>query len=230
MKEIVLVGKSVLGEKGFCLIPEKMTDENGSSIFYSQLDKIKEIVGREVFSIAAVSSFCDIEEMEYDYLPSTILYNEGMRWLVDPYDVFMSEINGTEPYTPNVDFIIWDSTKHALTPITFSKTAPIIYMESKKGMCCLGVIMRKSLLKHGIYIFEKILKVLSKGIDDPVSFTLCTCTNKYYDDMGSTIDEYIRTIILGMDRIKEYSFLYNVELNDECYNANDRGNHVIVIK
>ena len=230
MKEIMLIGKSVLGNEGFSFIPEKMTNEDGKDVFYTQLDKIKEVSSRETIVTTAITSKCDLEEMDYDYLPTVLLYNNGFRNLVDPGTIYMNVINKTDSCTPNVDFLVWDSKINPLTAVTYSKTAPIIYMESKNGMCCLGVILRKALINHGIYTFEKILKCMNADKENPVELVIASSTDFHYEDMGSTIYEYIQTFVLDMKEISSCRFLYNVDISNECYKAEEKGNHVILIK
>ncbi len=216
---IQLIGKSVLGNLGFCQVPEKMGDN-----FDSQLKKIQSLLpsGRTLLMTSMTGSQI-IRLTDGNYVPQAGLYLEDTANLYNPEAIYAMCEDGLDCVTPNFDFIIWNSLHDNVVATTFSREAPIIAFESENGYKALGVILRPSLMSYGDYLFSIMLSTLGTNI----TVTLVTCNHYEYPEgsIPSIISELASKY--GMECIIPEDS--DSEKNPECYHRGESGNHVVAM-
>lgn len=216
---IRLIGKSVLGDLGFCQIPEKMGES-----YYSQLDKVRSCLPYEKKVImTSMTGTREVEATNGEYFPKIRKYDPALSDMFSPEKIYQNCEDGLDPVRPGADFVVWDDEED-ITAATFSREAPILYFVSTTGMRALGVIMRKSLMKYGDYLFSTIKEFL--GSDDAdISVFLISCNHFEYPE-GS-----IPSIVTHLASNHEmYSTtVYDSESHSECYHRGEEGNHVVAI-
>lgn len=235
MKKFKMIGKDVLGKRGFCLSPNKMIDENGHDCFFAQYKKVREQMENNYpIMVTNMTELSVLKELDYNYIPSIVRYHPYNK--LTPMTMFDPDIgygfakNGLDALMPKSDFIIWDKTEE-VNVMTYSRTAPVLYFETYDGQCCLGVVLRKSLMLHGEFLFERILKLLGATNNNKAYLGILSCTSRQYDDMEpNNILEYIEMLAGKFNVIADVETFYVTEANtDVCYNAEESGNHVIVV-
>lgn len=217
---IKVIGKSVLGELGFCQVPSKMGDH-----LDEQLSKITSSlpIPSEISSVA-MTSMTGSEEINLTdgcYFPKIREYNDDIYPFMMPKLIYNGCKTGLDKLRPGCDFIIWDSKKVSLAVTTFSREAPIIAFESLNGKKALGVILRPSLMKFGDYLF----KTISDYLGEAITVTLVTCNHYEYPE-GS-----IPTIIqnLALKYKMNCVIAINSEKDPDCYHRGEKGNHVVAM-
>lgn len=218
---IKLIGKSILGELGFCQIPEKMGEN-----FYSQLDKIRSCLHNEKKLImTSMTGTKEVEATEGEYFPKIRMYDPALDDIFSPEKIYQNCEDGLDPLRPNSDFIVWDdSFNEDIAVATFSREAPILYFVSTTGARALGVIMRKSLMKYGNYLFSTIKENLG-GDNADVSVYLITCNHFEYSE--GSIPSMVTRFASNNDMYS--SIMYDSESYPDCYHRGEKGNHVVVI-
>lgn len=227
-KNVMIIGKDILGEKGFCMVPAKMRDVNGKDLFYEQLKVIKDNIPKDRrLACTSMISASDLKELKYDYIPTIA---EADLRLFNPSDIYINITNCNDKFTPIADFIVWN-VKDAINVMTFTKTAPVLYFETEDGKCALGVMLRKSIMDHGKYFFEKLLKHMGASKSNLAQVSIVSCTSIVYEDMYMRLTDYIDAILAKHPFV---SSVMNLEISPEnnpdiCYSAEESGNHVVVI-
>lgn len=214
---ILLIGKSVLGELGFCQVPKKMGEA-----YYSQLEKFKTFLpsDKEVV-MTSMTGGETLYLYNNEYVPQIRLYSSELHDMFSPESIYKNCSLGLDKFRPGCDFIVWDSNKYNIVATTFSREAPILVFESSTGMKALGLILRPSLLKFGDYLFQSIQEALCGDI----TVQLVTCNHFSYPEgpIPRTIchlaNEYKMTCIIGEDS----------EKNPECYHRAEKGNHIVAL-
>lgn len=220
---IELIGKSILGDLGFCQVPSKMGDH-----FEDQMKKISDCIftNKHIHKIA-MTSMTGSKEVSLTnglYIPKIRLYDKELYSMFNPYEIYQNCVDGLDTLRPGADFIVWDYTvDYSLCVTTFSREAPILAFESCTGQKALGVILRPSLMKYGDYLFSTI-KTYLKGY---VTVTLVTCNHFEYEEgsIPSIISELAKKYGMECDIPK----ISNSEKNPECYHRGEKGNHVVAM-
>ena len=216
---IQLIGKSKLGDLGFCQLPSKM----GNS-YEHQLSVLEKFLKSSPQMPLIMTSMTGIEEVTAtngEYFPKIRLFSYTQLDMFLPRLIYNRCISGTDKFYPGCDFIIWDSIGFQIYVSTFSREAPIIAFESTTGKKALGVILRKSLIKYGDYLFSNIQDELGGN----VTVTLVTCNHFEYAEgsipsiVQNLADKYDIKCIIGDDS----------EKNSECFHRGETGNHVVVM-
>lgn len=217
---IKIIGKSVLGDLGFCQVPSKMGNH-----FASQLKKVCDnIVAEASFKKIAMTSMTGSTEVVLTngaYVPKIRCYDEEIHSIFDPCDIYGYCEKGLDQLRPGADFIIWDHRKYNdLYVTTFSREAPIIAFESQKGKA-LGVILRPSLMAYGDYLFSTIKKYLG----DDITVTLVTCNHYQYPEgsIPSIVED------LATKHKMKCFVCVDSEKDPECYHRGEQGNHVVAM-
>lgn len=216
---IKLIGKSVLGELGFCQKPEKMGDH-----FDEQLKKIQNAVPSDrTLLMTSMTGSRIIKITGGVYLPCINLVNHPYADLYNPKAIYAACQENLDCVTPCSDFLIWNSLRDNVVVTTFSREAPIIAFKAENGFMALGIIIRQSLMAYGDYLFSTI----SKKMGGKVTVTLVTCNHYKYPE-GSIPDlisklskSYGMRCIIPEDS--------NSEENPECYHRGETGNHVVAM-
>lgn len=226
-----IFGKNQLGECGFCLHAKKVKEH------YKEMDGNVEYIIRcltagDSKKRVIMTSMTGVEDIAYndgDYIPTVIRYRADYENTYSLDRMFEKKAQG-DPI-PTADFICWDGEEmQNLIVTTFSRTAPVLYFECSNGMCCLGTVLKKPIISHGEYIFQKIIGVLTRGAGITPDFAVCcrlvTCTDYEYPDMG-TISSKIKPVLEAVG-ITDYEFLYGTNANkDWLYQNDDIGDHVV---
>jgi len=221
---IKIIGKSVLGELGFCQVPSKM-----GCLYKDQLHKIYNTIPipseHHMLTQLAMTSMTGFEEIEAcngEYFPKIREYTEEFAVFTNAATVYKRCKEGLDKFSPGCDFIIWDSNNnYDLAVATFSREAPILSFESTSGKKAFGVILRKSLMKYGDYLFSSIAEALGGEI----TVNLAVCNHFKYPEgsIPSIIQDLANksgmNCIIGEDS----------EKNPECYHRGENGNHVVVM-
>lgn len=215
---IKIIGKSILGELGFCQVPSKMGDH-----FEEQLKKVENAFDLPLHWKPFMTSMTGSEEVKLTngaYFPKIRkVYAEG-RSIFNPRSIYDYCKRGEDKFRPGCDFIIWDKA-FPIVVTTFSREAPILAFESSTGKKCLGVILRQSLMKYGDYLFS----TLNDALEGEITITLVTCNHFQYPEgsipevIQNFASKYNMNCIIGEDS----------EKNPECYHRGEEGNHVVAM-
>ncbi len=227
-KKVMIVGKDILGDKGFCMVPKKMVGESGKDTFETQLNLVESLVSDEkILLCTSMTPLEDLKELDYNYLP-TIAKADVYEHL--PYNIYCNVCSNKEIVIPTADFIIWDDWGR-FNVMTYSKTAPILYFETEMGKFCLGTILRKSLMLHGEYFLQKLLRQMGADKYNLAYASIISCTNAFYDDINMRLNDYVKEMLSKNPLISEVIDLgISPENNpDICYSAKEDGNHVAII-
>lgn len=216
---IKIIGKSILGERGFCQMPSKMEKE-----FYSQLQKIiKNIPVSTIdheFCITSMTDFEEIKQTNGEYYPKINKIHSDIINLFHPYIIYTYCTKRENSLRPGSDFIVWDKSQKVVG-LTFSREAPILAFESSNGKKALGVILRPSLMKYGDYLFSTMKKTLGGNI----TVTLVTCN--HFEYVEGSIPSVVKNLSLkhNMDCV----VCYDSEKEPECYHRDEEGNHIVAL-
>lgn len=219
---IKLIGKSVLGELGFCQVPSKMGENFGK-----QLEKIQSALLPDGFfpgsvCMTSMTNKNEINLTNGQYFPKIRKYSSFNAFMKPRRSYMLCEL-GLDEVSPKCDFIIWNSCKDNIVVTTFSREAPILAFESSNGKKALGVILRPSLMQYGDYLFQTI----SEYLQDKITVTLVTCNHYVYPE--GSIPSYISFLAskYGMKCIIPENS--DSEKNPECYHRGEEGNHVVAM-
>lgn len=216
----LLIGKSKLGDLGFCQKPEKM-----SGNFFSQFQIIEDII-REKYPytkiiMTSMTNSAEIDATNNEYFPKIRIYDPSIESIFSPKEINSYCSIGKDKFRPATDFILWNSTTFPLVVTTFSREAPILSFESSTGKKALGVILRPSLMKYGDYLFASIRQYLRGQIQ----VTLVTCNHFEYPT--GNIPSVIQSLA------KKYGMKCIIDKDSqedpECYKRNEDGNHVVAM-
>lgn len=221
---IEIIGKSILGEKGFCLKPSKM-----GMYFNTYYKRIVNALPEEIDKIAITSLtgsyevqatggkyFPKIRELSFsdDCTVSTLFNAQAIyKWCKE----------GKDQYKSACDFIVWDweNFKNGAV-LTFSREAPIIsFVSTSTQKVALGTILRPSLMEYGDYLFS----TMKEYMKEDVHVTLIRGNHYEYPE-GSI-----------PDIIKELANKYDIcpligtssEEDPNCYHRGESGNHVVAM-
>ncbi len=215
---IKLIGKSILGIKGFSQIPSK-TDY---CLFARQLINISSSLPKGLkLVMTSMTGSNEVKLTNSAYFPKIRKYSPELKDMFDPHKIYDYCVKGFDNLRPGSDFILWDSNNDDIVVTTFSREAPIFAFESSTGKKALGVILRPSLMQYGDYLFSTIKDYL----DGEITVTLVTCNHYEYPD-GS-----IPSIVQNL------SLKYNIncaigvdsEKDIDCYHRGEEGNHVVAV-
>lgn len=212
---IKIIGKSVLGELGFCMVPSKMQDS-----FESQLNKIEHALPwpyKKTF-MTSITNSKEVVLTDGLYFPKIRkIYSIENASMFDPRSIYHYCKIGEDIFRPSCDFIVCNDY-HAIS--TFSREAPIIAFESEKGKA-IGTISRASLMKYGNFLFSSMKKELGNNI----LVTLVTCN--HYDYLEGSIPSIFKAFALkyGMHCVVGV----DSEKHPECYHRGENGNHVVTL-
>lgn len=212
---IQIIGKSTLGELGFCQIPSKM-----GKFFEDQLWAIEQKLPRKKLLMTSMTGYQEVNQTYGAYFPKIRKASLVHETMFNPRAIYYYCNTGEDKFLPGCDFIIFDSASD-IVATTFSREAPIIAFESPKGIKALGVILRPSLIKYGDYLFSTIKEALGNN----TKVTLVTCNHFEYPE--GNIPDLIRELafkhnmscVIGADSEKE----------PECYHRGESGNHVVAM-
>lgn len=221
MPEVKLIGRSILGKKGFCQSVPKMGD-----CYYEQLQKIRQQLpeGVKLITTAMLSSKL-AKENNFSARPVVRLYTPDVNGIFDPYQIYYFCKEGMDLVRPAADFVVYNpkfSAERNLAIATFSREAPILVFVSENGSVAIGTVLRKSLLNHGNELFEDIISAMGPG---KITVHLATSTYFVYDEgvIPATVewlaDCYHMYFVEGFDVTKE----------PECFHRGEAGNHVVVV-
>lgn len=215
---IQLIGKSILGELGFCQIPQKMGDE-----YYSQLVKIRSCIPKNKrIVMTSMTGSIQIKVTNGEYFPKIRMYDPAISDMFSPKKIYQNCEDGLDALRPGADFIVWNSSiDENIAVATFSREAPILYFESTSKRMALGVILRPSLMKYGDYLFSTIEEALGEDI----TCYLVTCNHFEYPD--GSIPQIVEN--LAHNHNMHYMCMYDSESYEECYHRGEIGNHVVLI-
>lgn len=221
---IKIIGKSILGELGFCQVPSKM-----GCLYKDQLHKIYNAIPvpseNHMLTKLAMTSMTGFDEREAcngEYFPKIREYTDEFAIFTDAASVYNNCKKGVDKFRPGCDFIVWDSKEHYdLAVATYSKGAPIIAFESDSGKKALGVILRQSLMVFGDYLFTSIKEYLGGNI----RITLVSCNHFEYPT--GSIPTIIQNLALKYDMNCVIGI--NSEEDDDSYHYDEIGNHVVVV-
>lgn len=217
---IQIIGKSTLGDSGFCQFPSKMGDS-----YNQKLTAIEQklLASPEMpLVMTSMTGMAEREATADEYFPKLRLFSYTELDMFLPRIIYDRCMQGLDKFYPGCDFIIWDSLGFNIFVSTFSREAPILAFESTSGKKALGVILRKSLMKYGDYLFSSI----SEFLGDKITVTLVTCNHFAYPEgsipsiVQDLADKYDMKCIIGEDS----------EKNPECYHRGENGNHVVVMR
>lgn len=217
---IKVIGKSILGDLGFCQAPSKMGVN-----FFSQLKEICDCIFLNApvkeIAMTSMTGSTEVALTNGAYVPKIRCYDEEIRSIFNPYDIYGYCKKELYQLRPGADFIIWDSEKYNdLCVTTFSREAPIIAFESQTGKA-LGIILRPSLMAYGDYLFSTIKKYLG----DDTTVTLVTCNHYQYPE--GSIPSIVKDLALK-HKIKCFVCV-DSEKDPECYHRGEQGNHVVAM-
>lgn len=216
---IKIIGKSTLGDTGFCQFPSKMGDS-----YHKKLSIIERTLMASPEMPLIMTSMTGMQERKAtkdEYFPKIRSFSYSQLDMFLPRIIYGRCIMGTDKFYPGCDFIVWNSLGFQLYASTFSREAPVLAFESTSGKKALGVILRKSLMKYGDYLFSSISEYLGGN----VTVTLVTCNHFEYPEgsipsiIQNLADKYEMNCVIGEDS----------EKNAECYHRGETGNHVVVM-
>lgn len=214
---LLLIGKPILGNLGFCQVSKKMREE-----YYTQLRKIQEqLPASKKIITTSMTNLEKIEATNGKYLPQLVVYNPEYHTLFDPYDIYQNCIDGMDSYRPSVDFIIENNGNNKVALTTFSREAPILSFASTKGDMALGCITRQSLMVYGDFLFEQMKKAL-RGYIQVILFS----TNHYEYPEG-TIESMVRK--LADKHVIVFGPTLSIVGEEKCYHRGEEGNHVVAM-
>lgn len=215
--EIRIIGKSILGELGFCQYPAKMGEN-----FYTQLSKLRKALPSKQILMTSMTNSEIIKAANGVYVPQILYYQRDISSIFEPYTIYGYCKKGQDAYRPAVDFIIC-SPEEKVVLTTFSREAPVIAFTTPNGFKALGVILRKSLMQYGDYLFHNIKKEM--GGDGPITATLVACNWFEYPEGG------IPSLVQKLAESYQMDFvqMVNSEEDEECYHRGENGNHVIAL-
>jgi len=214
---IKIIGKSILGDLGFSQVPSKMGNN-----FQDQLQKILENIPSPLRYRLFMTSMTGSEEIKRTngaYYPKIRKVYPDNHNLFNPLTIYNYCEKGEDKFRPGCDFIVCDS-KESVSIATFSREAPILAFESKKGKA-IGTILRPSLMKYGDYLFSSIKEEL--GADIEVS--LVTCNHFEYPE--GSIPSIIESLTLKYNM--KCFICVDSEKDSDCYHRGEAGNHVVVM-
>ena len=221
---IKIIGKSTLGDLGFCQLPSKMGDS-----YFKQLSAIEQklLASPEMpLVMTSMTGMAERKATNDEYFPKIRWFSYTQLDMFLPRIIYDRCMQGMDKFYPGCDFIVWDSLGFQIYASTFSREAPILAFESSIGRKALGVILRPSLMKYGDYLFSTIKEdLISHNEPTEITVTLVTCNHFEYPEgsipsmVQSFADKYDMKCIIGEDS----------EKNPECYHRGEKGNHVVAI-
>lgn len=221
MPEIKLIGRSVLGDLGFCQSVSKMGNH-----YDEQLKKIRQQLpeGVKLITTAMLSSKL-AEEYDFSARPVVRLYTPDTDGMFDPYQIYFFCREGLDLARPAADFVVYNprySAEKKLAIATFSRAAPILVFYSDNGSVAVGTVLRKSLLEHGESLFEDVDTAMGGG-----KITVHLVTSSHFRYPEGTIPKRIKLLA------KAFKMHYvpgsDIKKNPECYRGNETSNHVVVV-
>lgn len=222
MPEIKLIGRSVLGDLGFCQSVSKMGNH-----YDEQLKKIRQQLpeGVKLITTAMLNSKL-AEESNFSARPVVRLYTPDTDGMFNPYQIYRFCQEGLDLVRPTADFVVYNpkySAEKKLAIATFSREAPILVFSSSNGSVAVGTVLRKSLLKHGMQLFRDVRVAMGEG--EIITVNLVTSTYFKYEE-GTIADQVKRLAKIFM---MHYIHGSDVKKNPECYHRGEVGNHVVVV-
>lgn len=214
---IKLIGKSILGEKGFSQVPAKI-EPNFDKQLQAVLDSLpseKKVV------MTSMTGSHEVKLTEGAYFPKIREFNPELMEMFDPYKIYENCKADMDKFRPACDFIVWDSEKHDIVSTTFSREAPILAFESSTGKKALGVILRPSLMQYGDYLFS----TMKEYLGGKIKITLVTCN--YYEYPEGSIPSIFQN--LALKYYLSCTMGANSELYSDCYHRGEEGNHVVAL-
>ena len=213
-----IIGKSVLGEHGFCQVYEKM-----GCRYYEQLAKIREYFSPEFdLVMTSMTGSQEVKLTGGEYFPKIRKYDPTLADMFSPEKIYRNCQKGMDPFRPGADFIIWDENDD-IAVATFSREAPILFFDSYDNQKhALGTILRPSLMKYGDYLFSKIKEALVT-VD---TCELITCNHYEYPEgsIPSIVEKLASKYLIPLKVIT------NSESSSECYHRGEEGNHVVLVR
>ena len=217
MSTIKIIGKTTLGELGFCPLPRKMGD-----CFTVQLRKIqKELPQDKDIAITSMTNYEVIEKTGGIYVPKVRLYCKELRQMFEPEAICKYCKEGLDSIRPSADFIVCKPEDNIVLA-TFSREAPILAFSSENGSMALGAILTGALEKYADYLFKSIKKGLGAG-----KITATMVTFNYYHPKSASIIQ--KLINLTSEYSMELRIMQNSEDSKECYHRGETGNHVVAM-
>lgn len=220
MPEIKLIGRSVLGDLGFCQSVSKMGNH-----YDEQLKKIRQQLpkGVKLITTAMLSSKL-AEESNFSARPVVRLYTPDTDGMFDPHQIYRFCQEGLDMVRPAADFVVYNpklSGRRKLAIATFSREAPILVFASSNGSMAVGTVLRKSLLTHGMQLFIDAQTAMGEG---EITVTLETST--YFEYEEGTIANKVKYLAETF----KMRYRSGVDVNEsfECYHRGEAGNHVVV--
>ena len=212
-----IIGKSILGDKGFCQLPSKM-----EPVFDQQLDKILSCLpGEKEVIMTSMTGNHEVKLTDGTYFPKIREFNPKLIEMFDPLRIYTYCNENMDKFRPGCDFIVWDSKQYDIVATTFSREAPILAFESFTGKKALGVILIPSLMQYGDYLFSAIKEYLCGRI----KVTLVTCNHYGYAE--GAIPDIVH--YLANKNHMVCSILVDSEKEPECYHRGEKGNHVVAM-
>ena len=224
MLRFEVIGKNVLGSKGFCYIPWKMgTMEE----FKVQLEHVTTKIPKGYKIVSTNNMNSGMWSPDEDYIPKIVdAYSEDNKCKEDimPEVIYNRCLKQTTFSEKPVDFVFCNDRNTAV--ITFSQDQPILVFKDNSGSFAVGSISRKSLINHG----EQLFKEIKQSMKENVQVFLLVYRNYLCKDGN------IEKIVLNyakkyeMQCIKGYDTKKKSHMNKEIfYNKKDSANHVVVV-
>lgn len=214
---IKIIGKTILGEVGFCHNPSKMGES-----YYMQLKKIRQqLPKKKKLVMTSMTNEEEVEETKGEYLPKMLVYDPAISELFNPESIYVYCKKKLELCRPKFDFAIARAYRENITIATFSREDPILAFTSSNGNIALGTIMSTSLMRHGDYLF----KTMKEALEGDITVNLVTCNHNCYENgsipskVEKLANQYGMDCIIGVDS-EEYS---------ECYHRGEKGYHVVAM-
>lgn len=216
-ENIKLIGKSILGERGFSQNPSKM-----EPMFGQQLVKIDCYIPsfNKEFIMTSMTGSAERSATNGAYFPKIRKYNPSIGEMFDPEKIYDYCKAGLDKLRPGCDFIVWDEHDDVIAA-TFSREAPIIAFESSTGKKALGVILRPSFMKYGDYLFS----TMKEYLGGKIKVTLVTCNHYEYSE--GSIPSLVQNLALRYDMSCFIGF--DSEKDEDCYHRGEDGNHVVAM-
>lgn len=216
---IIMLGKEL--EKGYSQDIRSFNLEENILALKEIQTKIPEKL--TLYSISP-TNLSQLQEVDNDYLPKILEFSKYLSVFLNPFKIFQDNLFGKGNLMPNADFIIFDE-KDEIAVIAYSNSNPIIVFECiKTGKKAIGVIKRKALKNHGMYIIDNIVKHMG----GKVKLTIALCTYYEYPDMG-TIPDLIKEICSENEDIIDIELGINTDKNPNFYEKKDIQNNVVIL-
>jgi len=215
-----IIGKSTLGELGFCQYVPTMGER-----YFTQWEKLlREIPKGYMPIITSMTNMNERKEANNFYIPQIRLYDKIIDAIFNPTEIYKHCLQGVDFLRPTVDFAIWKQ-EDMVVGLTFSKDAPIISFVSTNGGKAIGTILRPALMAHGMYLFDNIQNAMKSMGNGEITVTLETSTFSDYKE------GCIPTVIERLAKEHGMNFKLGVDTREhsECYHSGEKGNHIVAL-